>query len=230
MARRYSPSEIRIPWICVLKREFPDLIPLQRISTKQVQACAYRITLFERGVFDHAVSLSLSVLSYERGGGLLPSQVFARGKDSMGRGGKGGTKEKRERGNDSRFLAYHSHYRLSPSILSSIESHLLFLSALLFLSPSLISSLLLFPFSPVHLSPFERVRAIKTTASVFSRSRRTSEQSTDDAGRSILVQKEEREIKEEEKKKDSLMEDQRIKGGISFVKIFKYLAIFHLFY
>lgn len=61
MARRYSPSEIRIPWICVLKREFPDLIPLQRISTKQVQACAYRITLFERGVFDHAVSLSLSL-------------------------------------------------------------------------------------------------------------------------------------------------------------------------
>lgn len=115
--------------------------------------------------------------------------------------GKGGKKGRKEETISRDFL-----HTIRITWGSSIESHLLFLSSSLFLSPSLIFP----PFSPVRLSLslslFERVRAIKTTASVFSVSENLRGKQCD-AGRSILVQKEEGKIKEGGKrKKDALMD------------------------
>ena len=116
--------------------------------------------------------------------------------------------------------------------LSSIGSHLLFLSSspIPFAFPYFPSPLLVFPFSTgSSLSPLERN---KNNGERFLGPEEPQRKAADDAGRSILAQKEEREIKEERKKEKILW--WRIRGeykrGYKFVEIFKYLAIFHLFY
>ena len=112
--------------------------------------------------FSLSLSLSLFFLEDERGGRLFPSQVFARGKDSKGRGGEG----RKKRGKEETTRDFLHTIRITGSRASGLICFSF--RALLFLSPSLISPppSLFFPFPPVHLSLLSS--AIKTTASVFS--------------------------------------------------------------
>lgn len=142
--------------------------------------------------------LRFSVLSSCERGSFLPSQVFARGKDWR-REREGKREEKRKR-----FLAISCIPFALPEARASSLICFSFRALYSFRLPSF--SLLFHRFVSLSLSLFERVRAIKTTASVFSVSENLRGKQCD-AGRSILVQKEEGKIKEGGKrKKDALMD------------------------
>lgn len=160
--------------------------------------CAYRVTPFERGedAFDHASILSLFLFLFfledERGGRLFPSQVFARGKDSKGRGGEG----RKKRGKEETTRDFLHTIRITGSLEHRVSFAFPFELSYSFRLPLFPPSSLFFPFPPLERN--------KNNGERFLGPEEPQRKAADDAGRSILAQKEEREIKEERKKEKIL--------------------------